>query len=133
MYKRQAFRLKGLPSHFIVHNGRMFSTIQGAFKHDKFPVYKKFGSEILEGTRKSVKIPSYHTLLRKDIKQRMRAHLKKQTRFSAAAVAVDGRQWTSGTASRSATQAEANAQAILRCRENVKSKNMNAICQPFVD
>ena len=129
----RAFYLQGLPSHFIVHNGRYFGTTKGAFNHDKLPVYKRVGSEILEGTRKSNIIASYDTLLMQDIKLRMRAHLKKQTRFSAAAIAVDGRTWTSGTARGSSTQAEANAQAILRCQENVKSRNMNASCQPFVD
>ena len=130
---RRAFHFKGLPSHFIVHNGHYFGTTVGAFNHNKFSAYKRVGSEILEGTKKSNVIASYDTLLRHDIKLRMRAHLKKQTRFSAAAVAVDGRQWTSGTVGGYSTQAEAKAQAILRCQRNVKSKNMNASCQPFVD
>ena len=130
---RKAFHLKGLPSHFIIHNGRYYGTSGGAFNQDKFPFYKRVRSEILEGTKKSNIIASYDTLLRQDIKQRVRAHLKKQTRFSASAVAVDGRQWTSGTVGGYSTQAEAKAQAILRCQRNVKSKNMNASCQPFVD
>lgn len=130
---RKAFNLDGLPSHFIVHNGRYFGTIKGTFVHDRFPDYKRNGKEILDGTRNANIIANYDTLLRQDIKRRMRVHLKKQTRFSAAAIAVDGRKWTSGTAGGSSTQAEASAQAILRCQKNVKSKNMNASCQPFVD
>ncbi len=130
---RKAFDLNGLPNHFIVHEGRYFGTIKGAFSDKKLPDYKRIQREILDGTRDANRIANYETLLNQDIKRRMRVHMEKQTRFSAAAIAVEGRQWTSGSAGGSTTQADANAQAMLRCQRNVISKNMNASCQPFVN
>ena len=127
----RAFNISGVPNHIMMYKGQHLHTVPGGFSLDKMQNYKDAQPLIISGEHKTKKVKSYNEVMKLDIDYKVKAAIAKKNNFSAAAVAIDGRRWTSGISGGHDTQTQANDAAMARCESNAKARDVNARCRAY--